>query len=420
MIIKNDNKYNFVSIFNPKTGSYLRTGILDENGIDTGVDPFMASFPELLDIGIMQTCMCAGKCNVDCYQKAISRTGPNMSIENFEKIMKQSKGKLFQCALGGAGDVDTHENFEEIVKMCRDYNIVPNFTTSGIMMNKKKAEICKKYCGAVAVSQHSKLKKMIVWKYKDGMTEEELKEEYNPYIENFENIHTIYLNHSWYLTNEVIDSKDKCFRILYVEDESSYTYKAIECLLRENVKTSIHFVLGKSSIDEAIFRVKNNAFPQGINAVVFLLYKPVGLGRKENVLDVNNIKVKEFFKAVDKCNTTFKIGFDSCSCPGLVNFTKNINLDSVDFCEGGRFSAYIDANMNMMPCSFANQDPSWSMSLNEYSIQEIWDSKIFDKFRYPLKNSCKKCPNQKVCAGGCPLVNEITLCNSKNRDFQGG
>ena len=33
VIIKNDNKYNFVSMFNPKTGSYLRTGILDENGI---------------------------------------------------------------------------------------------------------------------------------------------------------------------------------------------------------------------------------------------------------------------------------------------------------------------------------------------------------------------------------------------------
>jgi radical SAM protein with 4Fe4S-binding SPASM domain len=304
--------------------------------------------------------------------------------------------------------------------MCRDYNIVPNFTTSGILMNDEKAKICKKYCGAVAVSQHSKLKKIIVWKYKNEMTSFELKEDYNPYVENFDNLDELYLNNKWYLTSEIVNSVYKCFRVLYIEDENNYTYKAIKCLLNKDVKTSIHFVLGKSSIDEAIFRIKNNAFPKGINAVVFLLYKPIGLGRKENMLDMDDLKVKEFFELVDKCKSTFKIGFDSCSCPGLVNFTQNINLNSVDFCEGGRFSAYIDANMNMMPCSFANQDPSWSMSLNEYSIQEIWDSKIFDKFRYPLKNSCKKCPNQKVCAGGCPLVNEITLCNSKNRDFQGG
>ena len=36
-----------------------------------GKDPFMASYPELLDIGIMQTCVCSHKCNVDCYQKAV-------------------------------------------------------------------------------------------------------------------------------------------------------------------------------------------------------------------------------------------------------------------------------------------------------------------------------------------------------------
>lgn len=33
----------------------MRTGII-ENGKDTGRDPFLASFPELLDIGIMGRC----------------------------------------------------------------------------------------------------------------------------------------------------------------------------------------------------------------------------------------------------------------------------------------------------------------------------------------------------------------------------
>ena len=353
MIKKIDKKNKFVSMFNPNTGFYMRSGVI-ENGKDTGVDPFMTSFPELLDVGIMQTCVCSHKCNVGCYQKAIERTGNNMSVEDFESILKQSKGKLFQVALGGAGDVDTHENFEEIVKLCREYNIVPNFTTSGILMTKENAAICKKYCGAVAVSEHF----------------------------------------------------------------TDYTEKALDLLLDVGVKTNIHYVLSNKSIDIAIDRLKNNSFKHGINAVVFLLYKPVGLGVEENMLKPDDPKVKEFFELIDKGNYHHKIGFDSCSCSGIVNFNDNINLDSIDFCEGARYSGYIDANMNMMPCSFANQNSDWFVNLREHTIQEAWDSEIFEKFRYSLRNSCSSCKNRQNCAGGCPLVNQITLCNRKEREFK--
>ncbi len=41
------------------THTYHRSkaGILDENGKDTGVDPFMASFPHLIDVGVMGHCI---------------------------------------------------------------------------------------------------------------------------------------------------------------------------------------------------------------------------------------------------------------------------------------------------------------------------------------------------------------------------
>nr|WP_296043254.1 hypothetical protein [uncultured Blautia sp.] len=63
---------NFISCFNEKTGEYFRSGVI-ENGIDTGADPFMSSFPELLDIGIMGHCIHgkSGLCmtsGVECYQ----------------------------------------------------------------------------------------------------------------------------------------------------------------------------------------------------------------------------------------------------------------------------------------------------------------------------------------------------------------
>ena len=52
MILKVDKKNKFYSRFDPDTGYYERSGVI-EDGKDTGVDPFMSSMPELLDIGIM-------------------------------------------------------------------------------------------------------------------------------------------------------------------------------------------------------------------------------------------------------------------------------------------------------------------------------------------------------------------------------
>ena len=349
MIRKYDKKNRYISMFNPDTGFYMRSGILDEHGKDTGVDPFMSSFPELIDVGIMQTCVCAKQCNVDCYQKAIDRTGENMSVENFKRILEECKGKCFQFALGGAGDVDTHENFEEILSLCREYDIVPNFTTSGIAMTKEKAEICKEYCGAVAVSEHF----------------------------------------------------------------APYTNRAIDMLLEAGVKTNIHYVLSSRTIQDATAKLMLDGFKDGINAIVFLLYKPVGLGRIENVINVNDPRVIDFFRAVDNFNGKHKIGFDSCTVPALINFTEKINPDSFDTCEGGRWSMYITSDMKALPCSFDNQDMKWAYDISNDTIQHAWDSEVFEDFRNHFRNSCPECKKRNQCMGGCPIRSEIVLCNKE-------
>ena len=74
-----------------------------------------------------------------------------MSLENFKKIVDEcSDNGCFQLALGGRGDVDQHENFEELVAYCRSKEVVPNFTSSGLGFTPEIVDICKKYCGAVA------------------------------------------------------------------------------------------------------------------------------------------------------------------------------------------------------------------------------------------------------------------------------
>lgn len=335
----------------------MRTGIIDEEGKDTGVDPFMASYPHLIDVGIMGHCihgktgLCA-KAGIGCYQSGMFVQKPNMSLEDFKTIAAQSKGKCNQFALGGRGDPDQHEYFEEILKICRENDIVPNFTTSGYGMTKELAEICKKYCGAIAVS--------------------------------------------WY--------------------RNEYTYRAIDLLLEAKVKTNIHYVLGNNSIDEAIRRLKENDFSKGINAVIFLLHKPAGQGTKQNMLFVDDPRVAEFFEEFDKPHP-FKVGMDSCNVPGAIRFCKHVLPESLDTCEGGRYSCYIGADMMMVPCSF-DQENKYQVSLREMTITEAWNSKSFEKFRNRMRKACPNCSKKELCMGGCPLMPEIVFCNDKERQYK--
>ena len=249
-----------------------------------------------------------------------------------------------------AYDPDQLECFEDLLKISRENSLVPNFTTSGYGMTPEIAALCKKYCGAVAVS--------------------------------------------WY--------------------RSKYTLNAIQMLLDAGVKTNIHYVLGKNSIDEAIDRLERNDFPKGINAVIFLLHKPAGQGSKANVLDFSDPRVAKFFAQVDKRHP-FKVGMDSCNVPGAINYCKSILPESLDTCEGGRYSCYIGADMVMVPCSF-DQQKRYEVQLDENtSIVDAWNSEPFERFRGKMRSACPDCDKKDLCMGGCPLMPEIVFCGSQNR-----
>lgn len=354
------NEKNYISFFDEKTGQYIRIS-KDENGKYTDKDTFMTNFPELLDVGIMGHCIHGqtGLClsaGIGCYQDGLNSDKENMSLDDFKSIINQCKDKTYQIALGGCGDPDQHENFEEILIICRENGIVPNFTTSGFGMNDKIAELCKKYCGAVAVS--------------------------------------------WY--------------------RNDYTMSAIHTLISHNVKTNIHYVLSESTVHEALLRLKNECknicrgFPDGINALVFLLHKPVGLGKKEEVITENNIEFQELIHYIDNNEFPYKIGFDSCTVPALIDL-KNTISESVDTCEAARWSAYISPDMKIMPCSFDNQSEKWAVDLRTNTIERAWYSEKFNNFRNYLRYSCPECEKRDLCMGGCPVAPEIVLCGRKEK-----
>lgn len=363
-----DKQYSFYEVFDDETGFYMRSGEIVD-GIDTGVDPFLRSFPSLIDVGVMGHCEhgISGLCTqsgVQCYQSGFTKKQENMTLDNFKRIVDESKGKVFQIALGGRGDVDCHEDFEAILAYCCDNNIVPNFTTSGLLLTPEKVEIIKKYCGAVAVS--------------------------------------------WY--------------------RQEHTIRAINMLIEAGIKTNIHYVLGNFSVDEAILQLKyfseDNAypescsftpFPKGINAVIFLAHKPVGQGGDNDVLQPNDTRIKEFFKLIDKGNTPFKIGFDSCSICGVINYCTEINMDSCDYCEGARYSMYITPDMKALPCSF-DQEYRWAIQMDtNCGIKDSWDSEKFNHFRSFFKHSCPECKEKDICGGGCPIVPCISLCDKDEK-----
>ena len=79
-----DTDVGFISAFHMDTGMYVRSGLI-KDGRDTGEDPFMSSFPELIDVGIMGSCKhgASGLClaaGVQCYQDGLHIQKPNMSL----------------------------------------------------------------------------------------------------------------------------------------------------------------------------------------------------------------------------------------------------------------------------------------------------------------------------------------------------
>ena len=350
MIIYKDEVFNFFEIFNEENGTLFRSDV-------DGVDPVMRSFPELFDVGIMGHCDSGEYCRragIDCYQKGVTVCDPHMSYENLLEIVKQATGKTFQIALGGAGDPNKHPRFEDILKCCRAYRIVPNMTTSGFQMTDTEVELIKKYCGAVAVSWYSRL----------------------------------------------VDGKES----------NKETIDAVERFVKNGCTTNIHYVVSKDTIDEAIIRLENDLFPKGINAVVFILYKPVGNGIAEKVLNNMDVRVERFLSLATKMKHPYRVGFDTCFTSALLRWADTVPAASIDACEAATFSMYIDSLMNCYPCSFGIWDKDISESMSCKTIREIWQGEKFVAFRERKKEKCSNCVRRELCLDGCRLGINIDMC----------
>jgi len=323
-IIPESRKYTI--LFNGFTGFEILTGL------PPYPDPFVLESPSMIDVGIMGHC--SNDCKI-CYQGKINI--PNMKFEDFKIIIDQCKKHINQVALGGKGDPNKHENFEQILQYCRVNNVIPNYTTSGNGLTDEEVYISKIYTGACAVS-------------------------------------------------------------MYNQD---FTYIALNKFIEKKVKTNIHFVVSQETFDDAIKIMKGEDIWKGrfpldkLNAVVFLLFKPQGNGANKKHLCLSTDQIKEFADALLEPKCSFKVGCDSCMINKVsqVRILTNTEKVCVDTCEGSRMSCYISPDMMFMPCSFGDKFLFGTPITQNNTIQKIWEEgPPFTAFREVLKKNPMSCP----------------------------
>ncbi len=126
--------------------------------------PFQSTlYPEHLDIAINSKCL--ANCPY-CYVSAV-KNGVNFDSIT-EKAIDLWAGmpdelKPFQIAIGGAGEPTLHPELIPFLKVVRNLDIYPNYTTNGMHLTKDLLLATQEYSGGVAVSFHPHIKKAF-WK----------------------------------------------------------------------------------------------------------------------------------------------------------------------------------------------------------------------------------------------------------------
>jgi len=286
-----------------------------------------------------------------CYKSSTTH-GKHMALRDYKNVIDQAASMgTFQVALGG-GNPNQHPDFIEILEYTSSKGVVPNYTTNGRGLSEEILEATRKYCGAVAVSA------------------------YYPYA------------------------------------ETAYT---IERLVAKGIKVNVHYILDVESIDTAITWLNEPpGFLHGINAVIFLNYKPSGRHVFENRMLRNSPRLDEFFDLATSSRRKMKVGFDACCVSGVFART-NASTVMVDACDAGRFSMYVSEDLKVYPCSFQSGLDDGDQLDDKTSLLDIWTrSPNMDAFRrYFSSDRCGGCNHKSTCMNGCPIFDQLVVCGNR-------
>ena len=230
IVIGEHPSQHYKTLFSQKTGFFVR---MEGDGHD---EPFWSEDgPELLDLSITNYCE---RCCDFCYRKAHPK-GKHMPLSDIEFVVKQAKEVgVLQIALGG-GNPNQHPQFVNVLKVIREYGIVPSYTSNGEGLTDEILEATKRYCGAMALSL------------------------YPPF---------------------------------------DYCAEMAKRISDFDIKLNLHVILKSDTIDLLTSCFKNSPdWFSYINAVIVLNYKPIGGSRELMIKDAERLKL--FYESAAACKT---------------------------------------------------------------------------------------------------------------------
>jgi MoaA/NifB/PqqE/SkfB family radical SAM enzyme len=333
------------------------TGFTARWGNSKDENPVMCPLgPEIADIEISTICHGIGKTmetRVPCSWCYKSNTGTGENM-SFETFsgVLSKMKNLDQVALG-IGDIDGNPDLWRIMQLSRDHGVIPNVTVNGMGIDQETAQRLAKLCGAVAVSHYG---------------------------------------------------DDLCFN-------------AVNALSEAGLKqVNIHKLLSKETLASCfrlIDQVKTDSRLKGLKAIVFLMLKPKGDRNKLHGID----SLEEYRALLDyACKKGVGVGMDSCSAPMALKSLPAAFADSVEPCESGLFSIYVNVKGEIFPCSFTEGTPGWETGINVLAVSdfraEVWYSPRLVAWRSNLIKSADGCVcDKKADCRVCPVYN-ITVCKS--------
>jgi len=334
--IVNNNDYNY--IFNPLDGFHARWGKTFED--DPQWSPLGA---EILDIEI--STICGNGCEF-CYKSNV-QNGKNMSIQEFTDIINtffvNGKTNLTQIAFG-IGDLNANPHLMEILWYTRSLGIIPNITINGSQLTESLADQLAFVCGGIAVSHYD--------------------------------INTTIRAVS------MLTMRKKC----YVADNNLWSVNIHQMISRETYQDALEILVDASM----------NYYLRDLNAILFLSLKQQGRGKNFTPLP------QELFDKLVAIAFTLdvNIGFDSCSAHKFMKCELSRGYENViEPCESGLFSAYINVDGHVFPCSFLETRERWIADMKDTKnfTKEVWlSNKKMLAWRNHLLCNNRECPVYKI------------------------
>jgi len=334
-------------VFDSETGWFARWG--DSLDDDTEWCPFGN---ELVDIEIS-----AGDCSSGagngasgfcrwCYKNNTAHNGHHMSLESFKMVLDHMPPTCFQVALG-ITDADKHPDLIEIMKYCRENDIVPNLTTAGYGLPQELLEEIASLAGAVAVSAYP---------HNTALAYETIRKFQNAGLEQV-NMH-----------------------LLYYADNMPFVYSVLHDIEMGYVQ------------------------PQ---AVVLLGLKPKGRG--SNLKPLPPDEFTKLMKYCLEHN--IPVGMDSCSASKVLKAVDDLGIEGpqrehfhtvVEPCESGLFSIYVNVDGKVFPCSFT-EGGKWGskpqginlLSVGDF-VEDVWNHVAIEDWRDALLHNKRACPVYRI------------------------